>query len=135
MKNKVDKRLQEALDKAITKKASKDRKLRDANQAARDEHQKYIKKWLPKARAWIDEKLFTQIAEAESEGRHYILLGRYELGIPSEAIYEAAKKIKGIRSIMKTFPIYENAEYQCESEPSYSIEWDSTDPNDHRNDR
>ncbi len=136
MEKKIDKRLQEALNKAVTKKAAKDRKLRDANQAARDEHQAYIKKWMPKARAWIEEKLFAQITEAEAEGRHYILLGtRYESGIPSEAIYEAAKKVKGIRAIMKTYPIYENAEYQCESEPSYSIEWDSTDPNDHRDDR
>jgi len=135
MEKKIDKRLQDALNKAVTQKAAKDKKARDANEEARLEHERYIKKWLPKARKWISEKLFPRITEEEASGRHYILLGsQYENGIPSEAIYEAAKKVKGLKSVMKTSPIYENAEYVGQSEPSYWIEWESTDPNDHRTD-
>jgi len=135
MKAKIDKRLQEALDKAAKQKAAEDKKARDENEIARKEHEAFIKKWLPKARKWIDEKLFNQIVEAEANNRHYILLGsHYEDGIPSEAIYEAVKKVKGLKAIVKTSPVYENAEYVGQSEPSYWIEWESTNPNDHRND-
>jgi hypothetical protein len=131
----MDKRLQNALNKAVQKKQTKQRQTSDTNQEAKKVHDKFIKKWLPKARAWIDKKLFKQIADAEASGIHYILLGRYEDGIHSEVIYEAAKKIKGLRAVRKQYPTYENAEPSGWSEPTYAIEWDSTDPNDHRNDR
>ncbi len=135
MTKKIDDMLKAALDKAVKKKQAKAKIASSANQLAKDEHNKFLKKWMPKARLWIKEKLFDQITEAEASGKHYILLGCYESGIPSEVIYEAAKKIKGLKPVIKTRPIYENAEYVRDSEPTYSIEWDSTDPNDHRNDR
>ena len=132
MSKKIDDMLKAALDKAVKKKQAKAKIASSANQLAKDEHNKFLKKWMPKARLWIKEKLFDQITEAEASGKHYILLGCYESGIPSEVIYEAAKKIKGLKPVEKrSFPTdnYPNGA------PVYYIEWDSTDPNDHRNDR
>lgn len=136
---KVDERLQVALNKAIANKKQKERKTADAVQIAQDEHAKFIRKWMPKARKWINEKLFKQITEAETNGIHYLLLGRYEDSIPSEVIYEAAKKIKGLRPVLKRNPIYRDGEDTDREDTGeyiihYSIEWDSTNPNDYRMD-
>ena len=132
MTKKIDDMLKAALDKAVKKKQAKAKIASSANQLAKDEHNKFLKKWMPKARLWIKEKLFNQITEAESNGKHNILLGCHENGIPSIVIFEAAKKIKGLKPVEKrSFPTdnYPNGA------PVYYIEWDSTDPNDHRNDR
>ena len=76
--------------------------------------------------------LTLHITEAEANGKHFVLLGRYESGVPSEVIFEAAKKIKGLKPVMKrSFTTDEHPT----GAPVYYIEWDSTDPNDHRNDK
>ena len=124
--------LKAALDKAIKKRQAKEKKALGAKQEESDEHNRFIKKWMPKARLWIKEKLFDQITEAEANGKHFVLLGRYESGVPSEVIFEAAKKIKGLKPVMKrSFTTDEHPT----GAPVYYIEWDSTDPNDHRNDK
>jgi hypothetical protein len=56
-------------------------------------------------------------------------------GIPAEAIFQAAKKIKGLKPRVEYPSIYENAEFVGTGDAQYSIEWESLDPNDHRNDR
>ena len=130
----MDKRLQKALNKAVQQKQAKQRVSANVSSEAKKEHDKFIKKWMPKARAWIDEKLFPQIVEAESNSKHYILLGRYEDSIPSEVIYEAAKKVSGLKASVKTAQSYDHI-FGDPTIITYVIEWDSTDPNDHRNDR
>lgn len=140
MTKKIDDMLKAALDKAIKKRQAKEKKALGAKQEESDEHNRFIKKWMPKARLWIKEKLFDQITEAEANGKHFVLLGRYESGVPSEVIFEAAKKIKGLHPVIKDSPDYKDIDginpIQGKGKIiTYSIEWDSTDPNDHRNDR
>src|SRR5512135_3862259 len=96
----MDKNLKEAIDKGRAAKEKKEREERKVAEAARDEHQKRIKSYLPKARKWIQDVLYKKIAEEEASGRTYrsIYLGSgFVDGIPAEAIYEAAKKIKGLK--------------------------------------
>ncbi len=134
----MDKKLKDAIDKGRATKEKKDREARKVAEAARSEHQKYIDKHMPAARKWIQDVLLEKIAEEEATGHTYrsIYLGSGNVdGIPAEAIYEAAKKIKGLKPTYNCPPIYENAEFQGTGDPIYSIGWESTDPNDNRNDR
>lgn len=136
----MDKTLKDAIDKGRSAKEKKEREERKVIEAAQAEHRKYIESQLPKARKWIKDVLYTKIAEAEAQTSNYIhrsiYLGSTTFdGISAEAIYEAAKKIKGLKPTYNCPPIYENAEYQGSGDPIYSIGWESTDPNDNRNDR
>lgn len=132
MEKKVDKNLKAALDKAVKKKQKLNNKSINEQSFENRKRAAHIKKWMPKAKAWIKNKLFNMITEAEAEGCHYILLSSfYEDGIPTEVIYEAAKNVKGLRPIYKSYVSERTLEVESES---YSIEWDSTDPNDNRND-
>lgn len=136
----MDKALKDAIDQGRAAKEKKEREERKALDAARVEHQKYIKGQLSKARKWINDVLFAKIAEAEASASYQvhrsIYLGSGNIdGIPAEAIYEAAKKIKGLKPTYECPLIYENAECQGIGEPIYRIGWESTDPNDNRNDR
>jgi hypothetical protein len=134
----MDKKLKEAIDKGRAAKERKERAERKAREDARTEHQKYIASFLPQARKWIKDVLYAEIAKEEASGSTYrsIYLGSGKRnGIPAEAIYEAAKKIKGLKPTYECPPIYEHAEFQGVGDPIYSIKWDSTDPNDNRNDR
>ena len=133
----MDKNLKEAIDKGRAAKEKKEREERKVADTARAEHEKRIKSYLPKARKWIQDVLFKKIAEEESSGHTYrsIYLGSgFVDGIPAEAIYEAAKKVKGLKPTYECPPIYENAEFQGVGEPIYRVGWESTDPNDNRND-
>jgi hypothetical protein len=134
----MDQKLKNAIDKGRAAKEKKDREDRKAADAVRTAHEKAIKAQLGNARRWIDEVLMAKIAEAEASGTHYrnYYLGSGNVdGISAEAIYEAAKKVKGLHPTYNCPPIYENAEFQGTGEPVYSISWDSTDPNDNRDDR
>lgn len=134
----MDKNLKDAIDKGRAAKEKREREERKIAEATRSEHQKRIDAQLPKARKWIKDVLFAKIAEEEAAGRTYrsFYLGSTTFdGISAEAIYEAAKKIKGLKPTYNCPPIYENAEFQGTGEPIYSIGWESTDPNDNRNDR
>lgn len=134
----MDKSLKEAIDKGRAAKEKKEREERKVAEAARAEHEKRIKSYLPKARKWIQDVLFKKIADEEASNSTYrsIYLGSDNVdGIPAEAIYEAAKKIKGLKPTYERPLIYENAECVGVSEPIYRIGWESTDPNDNRNDR
>lgn len=136
-KQKMDKELKEAIDKGRSAKEKKARAEAKVQAAERSEHQKYIDRELPKARKWIKEVLFAKIAEEEASGHTYrnIYLGSDIIdGISCEAIYQAAKKIKGLKPTYSRGAIYENAEFQGTGELEYSIGWESTDPNDNRND-
>ena len=127
----MDKKLKEAIAKGKAEKAAKEQAERAGLSAEAKARQDAFEAALPKARKWIKEVLFPKIAEIEAKGTNYrqYVLGRYEDGIPAEVIYEAAKKIKGLRPITKTYPIYQWAEYQGQSDPSYFIEWDSEEDN------
>ncbi len=134
----MDKKLKEAIDKGKSNKEKKARKERKVVDKQRAKHKKYIDSYLPKARKWIQDVLFVEIAKEEAAGCTYrsIYLGsNYKDGIPAEAIYEAAQKIKGLKATYSCGSIYENAECVGVGEKEYSIGWESTDPNDNRNDR
>jgi hypothetical protein len=135
----MDENLKKAIEKGRAKKAAKLRESRAASDAKTSEHQKYINKYLPEARKWIKNKLFKQIAQAEADFQNYssrnIPLSDSEDGIPAEAIFQAAKKVKGLKPRVEYPSIYENAEFVGTGDAQYSIEWESLDPNDHRNDR
>lgn len=136
----MDKKLKEAIDKGRATKEKKEAAEQKALEDKRAEHRKYIKKHLPAAREWIATVLFAKIAEVESSTANYksrfIYLGSgHEAGIPVEAIYEAAQKIKGLKPTYECHSIYESGECVGVGEPVYSIKWESTDPNDNRNDR
>ena len=104
----MDKKLKEAIVKDKAEKAAKEQAERAGLLAEAKARQDAFEAALPKARKWIKEVLFPKIAEIEAKGTNYrqYVLGRYEDGIPAEVIYEAAKKIKGLRPITKTYPIY-----------------------------
>lgn len=134
----MDKKLKKAIDKGRSAKEKKDSENRKAADVARTEHQKLIDSQLPKARKWINDVLFAKIATEEAAGHTYrnIHLGSTSVdGISAEAIYEAAKKIKGLKPTYECPAIYENAEFQGTGDPEYRIGWESADPNDNRNDR
>lgn len=134
----MDQKLKNAIDKGRAAKEKKDREERKAADAIREAHEKAIKAQMGKARRWIDEVLMAKIVEAEASGtryRSYYLGSTTVDGISAEAIYEAAKKVKGLHPTYTCPPIYENAEFQGTGEAVYSISWDSTDPNDNRDDR
>lgn len=134
----MDKKLKEAIDKGRAVKEKKDREKQKVAEVARTAHQKLVDLQLPSARKWIQDVLFPEITKQEALGPCYrsIYLGSdYKDGILAEAIYEAAKKIKGLKPTYNCPPVYEHAEFQGPGVPIYSIGWESTDPNDNRNDR
>lgn len=134
----MDKKLKEAIDKGRAVKEKKEKEEAKKAASERSAREKYINSYLPQARKWIEEVLFVKIAKEESLGSNYrsIYLGSDQKdGIPVEAIFEAAKKVKGLKPTYTCPAIYESAEFQGCGEPQYSIGWESTDPNDNRNDR
>lgn len=131
----MDKRLKASIEKGKAEKEAEFRKEQKLQQTEADQHRKMIKSHLPKANKWIDEVLFAKIAQAEKEMKSYstrvISLRDYEDGIPAQAIYEAAQKIKGLRPCIQSHTIYENCE-AVGSDWSYEIRWDA-EPEDTNN--
>jgi hypothetical protein len=134
----MDKDLKEAIEKGRLAKEAKERAEAKAAQIERTERQKFIDSKMPAARKWVKEVLFARIAEEETKRQPYrnIYLGSdYVDGIPAEAIFEAAKKVKGLKPMTEHSPIYESGECVGIGETEYRILWESLDPNDNRNDR
>lgn len=127
-------KLKEAISKGRTIKENKKREEKAKIEAARSEHQKYIDSMLPKARKWIQTVLYDKIAEIEASNAAYksVYLGSNDVdGIPAEAIYEAAKKIKGLCPEAKCYPSYTgDIDYPVYGDPVYEIKWSSADENE-----
>lgn len=126
----MNKNLKEAIAKGKAEKAAKDKTRNEENQKIYNEYEKMIQRHLPAARKWIKEVLFKKIAEEEAKATNYIYRSVYlgsgtKDGIPVQAIYEAAKKVKGLKPTYNCPPIYENAEFQGCGEAQYSIGWES----------
>jgi len=135
MEKKVDKRLAEAVQKGYAKKQAKVRKQQDELQAKRDEHEKELKRALPKARAWVKEHLFEKIAEQEAMGSRTLVLDDYEDGVPTAAIARLINKIQGLTVWSQRDVIWEDSDYGKEYATQWYIQWTSADPNLNRNDR
>jgi hypothetical protein len=134
----MDKDLKKAIEKGRLAKGAKERAEAKAAQVERTARQKFIDSKIPAARKWVKEVLFARIAEEETKSLPYrdIYLGSgYVDSIPIEAIYEAAKKVKGLQPVTERSPIYESGECVGIGETEYRIKWESLDPNDSRNDR
>ena len=134
----MDKDLKAAIEKGRLAKEAKERAEAKVATVQRTERQKFIDSKMPAARKWVKEVLLAKIAEEETKSRPYrnIYLGSdYVDGIPAEAIYQAAKKVKGLEPVTERSPIYESGECVGIGETEYRIKWESLDPNDNRNDR
>lgn len=124
-------KLKEAISKGRAIKENKKREEKAKTEAERSQHQKYIDSMLPKARKWIQNVLYDKIAKIEASNAAYksVYLGSNDVdGIPAEAIYEAAKKIKGLCPEYKCYPSYEkDIDWPVYGDPIYEIKWNSTD--------
>jgi hypothetical protein len=129
MPRKIDKRLQEAVQKGFENKVRKQRKEADAARAKREAHEKSLKKYLPKARAWVKEKLFKEIAKQEASGYSCLSLDANTDGIPTEVIYNLVKKIEGLQISCTEKVIWEDSDYGKVRGLVYTIVWKSVDPN------
>jgi hypothetical protein len=135
MDNKIDKRLEAALNKGLKKKQDASRKESDKRRDEEEAHKKEMRKWLPKAKAWVKEHLFEKIAEEESKGSNILILDEYVAGIPSEVIYKVLQKIKGLTVWSQNDVTWEDSDYGKLRENRLYIQWKSADPNLNRNDR
>lgn len=129
MPRKIDKRLQEAVQKGFEKKIKTQRKEADEKRAAREAHERSLKRYLPKARKWVKEKLFKLIADEESRGSFRLHLDENTDGIPTEVIYGLVKKISGLDITYSREVIWEDSDYGKEYGTVYTITWKSADPN------
>lgn len=132
---KVDNRLAEAIQKGFKEKKAKEQKQYDEKKAAQEAREKEMKKFLPKARKWVNEHLFEEIAKQESAGSNTLILGEYMDGIPTEVIYGLVKKIKGLSIWMQNDITWQDSDFGTYRENRYYIQWKSADPNLNRNDR
>lgn len=133
----MDKNLKAAITKGKAEKTRKQNAEKKAAEDARSEHEKFIASQMKYARDWIKSKLYEKIAKEEASGSTYrsIYLGSGNVdGIPAEAIYEAAKKVKGLKPTYRCGAIYQDAEFQGVGEPEYSIGWESPDQEDNEGD-
>lgn len=129
MPRKIDSRLQEAVQQGYEKKVKAQRKEADEKRAAKEKHEKELRKYLPKARTWIRDKLFKLIADAESKGHRQLHLSENTDGIPTEVIYGLVKKINGLDITYNREVIWEDSDYGKEYGTVYTITWKSADPN------
>lgn len=133
----MDKLLKNAIENGQTIKSQEEKKVAQEREDARNAHLKLVESELPKARKWIKEILFAKIAEEEAKSYIYrsIYLGDYTYtdGVLTEAIYEAAKEIEGLKPRYDRPAIYEHAEFQGVGDPVYRIEWESSDSSNNKN--
>ena len=129
MPRKIDSRLQEAVQQGYAKKIKKQQKESDEKRAAKEKHERELRRYLPKARTWIRDKMFKLIAEAEATGSTRLTLNENTDGIPTEVIYGLVKKINGLDITCNQEVIWEDSDYGKEYGLVYTITWRSADPN------
>lgn len=129
MPRKIDSRLQEAVQKGYEKKVKAQRKEADEKRAAQAKRERELRRYRPKARTWIKDKLFKLIAEEESKGYRQLHLNENTDGIPTEVIYDLVKKINGLDITCNREVIWEDSDYGKEYGLVYTITWKSADPN------
>lgn len=129
MPRKIDSRLQEAVQQGYEKKLKAQRKEAEEKRAAKEKHERELRRYLPKARTWIRDKLFKLIAKEESQGSFRLRLDENTDGIPTEVIYGLVKKINGLDITCSREVIWEDSDYGKEYGTVYTITWKSADPN------
>jgi|SRR5271166_2600407 len=129
MPQKVDKRLQEAVQKGFEKRTKAQRKTADEAQAKLEAHQNELKRQLPKARAWVKDKLFEEIAKEEARGSRTLVLDDYVDGISTEVIFNLVRKIDGLDISCREATLWEDSDYGKITGLRYYITWKSADPN------
>lgn len=129
MPRKIDSRLQEAVQKGYEKKIKAQRKEADEKRAAQAKHERELRRYVPKARTWIRDKLFKLIAEAEAKGSKSLTLDENTDGIPTEVIAPLIQKIQGLYITWSRQVIWEDSDYGKEYGMVYTISWKSADPN------
>ena len=129
MPQKIDKRLQEAVEKGYAEKLKAQKKEAMDKLEAQKKKQRELDRALPKARTWVRDKLFKLIAEAEAKGYRQVSLDENTDGIPTEVIYSLVKKIKGLDITCSRQVIWEDSDYGKEYGLVYTITWKSADPN------
>lgn len=135
MNQKVDKRLQEAIQSGFKEKQKLQREKEKKQQVIAESKENDLKKFLPKARAWVRDHLFEHIAEQEKLGYNVLIISDYIDGIPTEAIARIAKKIDGLTIWSQTDVTWEDSDFGKFRELRYYFKWKSADPNLNRNDR
>lgn len=135
MEKKIDNRLQDAVNKGYKKKQAQVQKEYDERRAKKEEHEKEMKKYLPKARKWVNEQLFNLIAEQESKGSNTLIVSEWVDGIPMEVAYKLIQKIDGLSIWSQEDVTWEDSDFGKFRERRYYIQWKSADPNLNRNDR
>lgn len=129
MPRKIDSRLQEAIQQGYAQKIKAAQKKADADRRDKEKHEKELRKYLPKARTWIRDKLFKLITEQEATGSTRLTLNENTDGIPTEVIYGLVKKIDGLYITYSREVIWEDSDYGKEYGTVYTITWLSADPN------
>lgn len=129
MPRKIDSRLQEAVQQGYAQKIKAAQKKADADRRDREKHEKELRRYLPKARTWIRDRLFKLIAEAEAKGVPLLHLDENTDGIPTEVIYGLVQKIEGLQISCTRQVIWEDSDYGKEYGLVYTITWKSADPN------
>lgn len=129
MPQKIDKRLQAAVEKGYADKLKAQKKEAMDKLEAQKKKQRELDRALPKARTWVRDKLFKLIAEEEAKGCRQLSLDENTDGIPTEVIYSLVKKIKGLDITCSRQVIWEDSDYGKEYGLVYTITWKSADPN------
>ena len=126
MTQKIDKRLQKATQNGFKKKTLAQQKAFDESRKQEILHKKRLKKYLPKARAWIKEHLFRIIEEEESKGYSHFSLPKYVDDIPTEILYDLIKKISGLNISCNEKVEWED--YEQVKKLVYTVSWRSRRP-------
>ncbi len=124
----MDPRLKKALDNSKKEQEKKEREERRKKEKEIADHKKYIKSKMAEAKKWIDANLFSLIEAADKTPYSKRVYLRDSYGLPAEALYEAAKKIKGLRAVADWRWNNSNPDdYNCGGYYEYYVTWGEED--------
>lgn len=86
-----------------------------------------VKKEMPEARKWVEEKLFNIIMHADAKDQDTVSLYDPESKISDEALAKAAGEVDGITVIANWVAAYNDPDgaYSREAHWQYSVRWSS----------
>lgn len=130
---KTDKRLSQAVQNGLAKKNQIEQKIANEKAVREEAHKQEIKKYLPKAKAWVKDKLFNLIAEEESKGSSVLIFNEWVDEFPMEVAVPLIQKINGLSIWSQNDVVWEDSDYGKSYGNRWYIQWISADSNLNRN--